>query len=211
MKAIQVKAVGNERGRPRNFDRDAALDLALQVFWLNGFQAASLTELTGAMGVNKPSLYAAFGDKESLYLQALQRYTETRMPQHLAVLETEPNGRSAVSKFLRSMVSMYADPALPGGCFIVNGAAECGSPSTPARVDAALRTAIQGSETVLLDRLMRAQRDGQLKRSANTRDLAAFFSSVLAGLGVLAKTGAKKSKLDAIVNAAMGIWPEPPA
>lgn len=203
-----MRTVSNERGRPRSFDKDVALDLALRVFWLSGFQGASLSELTAAMGVSKPSLYAAFGDKESLYLQALARYAQTRMPQHAAILATEPDGRRAVARFLRSMVAMYTDPALPGGCFIINGAAECGSPSTPAAVDAALREAIRGSEAMLLERLLWAQRDGQLTPSASAKDLAAYFSSLLAGLGVLAKAGARRSKLDAIVSAAMGVWPE---
>src|SRR5207302_2019411 len=109
-----------ERGRPRSFDTATVLDRALEVFWKHGFQSASLLELTEATGLSKPSLYAAFGDKESLYLKALDRYVSTRIAQHAAILDTEQNGRRAVEEFLRSIANMLSDPTLPGGCFIIN-------------------------------------------------------------------------------------------
>jgi len=199
--------MNGERGRPRNFDENAVLDNALDVFWRHGFQGASLAELTAAMGLSKPSLYAAFGDKEALYLKALTRYADVQIAQHAAVLDAEPDGRRAVESFLRSMAVMLTDPALPGGCFIINGTADCGGSSTPASVELALRTALQGSEIRLKERLLRAQRERQLASGVSAEDLAAVFSSLLAGLAVLAKSGAKRAKLYAIIKAAMGIWP----
>lgn len=199
-----------ERGRPRNFDPDTALDRALEVFWRHGFQAASLADLTAAMGLSKPSLYAVFGDKESLYLKALERYVALQVEQHVAIFDTEPDARQALEKFLRTMAAMLADPTLPCGCLIVSGMADCGMSSTPPAIELALRKAVQGSEARLRRQFVRAQRDAQLAPDISAEDLAAFFTSLLAGLGILAKSGAKRAKLDAVIGAAMSAWPESP-
>lgn len=198
-----------ERGRPRSFDTEQALERALEVFWRHGFQGASLSELTEAMGLSKPSLYAAFGDKEELYLKALDRYLTGRVAQHVSFLDTEPNGRLAVEGFLRSMAKMLTDISLPGGCFIVNGTADCGGTLMPATIEAALRNAQQKSEAKLQERILRAQQEGQLAQDAEVENLAAFFFSLLAGIAVLAKSGAELDKLNNVVNTAMNIWPEP--
>lgn len=203
--------MANERGRPRNFDADTALERALHVFWRHGFQDASLSELTAAMGLNKPSLYAAFGDKEALYLQVLKRYAEQKIAQHAAILDAEPDGRDAFERFLKALAGMYTDPDLPGGCFIINGAADFGGSSTPASVESALRAALQANESRLKERLVRAQIDGQLAPDASVEELATAFMSLLAGLGVLAKSGTKRAKLYAVIKAAMAMWPQPKA
>lgn len=197
-----------DRGRPRNFDPATALDRALEVFWRHGYQAASLAELTSAMGLSKPSLYAAFGDKEKLYLQALERYVSLQIEQHAAIFDTEPDTRTALEKYLRTMATMLMDPTPPCGCLIVNGMADCGMASTPPAIELALRKAVQDGEARLHRQFIRAQRDGQLASDINTGDLAAFFTSMLAGLGILAKSGAKRGKLDAVIGAAMSAWPK---
>lgn len=197
-----------ERGRPRNFNLDTALDRALEVFWRHGFQAASLADLTAAMGLSKPSLYAAFGDKEALYLKALERYAALQVEQHIAIFDTEPDARCALEKYLRAMAGALTDATLPGGCFIVNGMADCGMTSTPPAIELALSRAVQASEARLHKQLVRAQRDAQLASNASAKDLAAFFTSLLAGLAVLAKSGAKQPKLDAVVSTAMRAWPD---
>ncbi len=198
--------MATERGRPRNFDLDTALDRALEVFWQHGFQAASLADLTSAMGLSKPSLYAAFGDKESLYLKVLDRYVVLQIEQHTAIFNSEPDARQALEKFLRTMAALLADPTPPCGCLIVNGMADCGLASTPPAIEQALRKAVQRSEARLHRQFVRAQRDGQLAPQINASDLAAFFTSLLAGLAVLAKSGAKRAKLDAVISAAMSAW-----
>lgn len=199
--------MSSERGRPRNFDENAVLDRALEVFWQRGFQGASLSELTDAMGLNKPSLYAAFGDKEALYLKTLQRYVAREISRHAQILDDETDGRVAVAAFLRSMAAMLTDPKLPGGCFIINGTADCGGPDTPANIEHALRDALQNGEEKLRTRLQRAQREGQLPKDARAGDLAAVFSSLLAGLAVFAKGGATRAKLNTIIAVAMSVWP----
>ena len=198
-----------ERGRPRTFDTDVALDRAVEVFWKHGFQDASMHELTEAMGLSKPSLYAAFGDKESLYLKTLARYVERLVERHAAVLNEEPDGRRAVDGFLRSLAEMVADPALPGGCFIINGTADCGGSTIPASVELALRDALQGSERMILTRLERARAEGDLPAEARPESLAALFGSIIAGLAVMAKSGAARAKLDTVIDAAMAAWPRP--
>ena len=196
-----------ERGRPRTFDIDAALDKAVEVFWKYGFQDASMQELTQAMGLSKPSLYAAYGDKEALYLKALQRYAIALVVRHGGALDDEPDGRRAISGFLKSMASMFADPALPGGCFVVNGSADCGGLSMPPAVETALRGAMQGSEVLLLERLERARRDGQLAAHAKPAELASLFMSIIAGMGVMAKSGADVNKLNTVIDSVMLAWP----
>lgn len=200
-----------ERGRPRTFDIDFALDRAVEVFWKHGFQDASMHELTEAMGLSKPSLYAAFGDKEALYLKTLERYVALLIERHAAALNGEPDGRRAIEGFLRSLALMLADPTLPGGCFIINGTADCGGSTIPASVELALRAALQGSEMMVLERLKRAQRDGDLPAASSPEALAAMFGSLIAGLAVLAKSGAEVAKLNTVIDTAMTVWPAAPA
>ncbi len=200
--------MARERGRPRTFDIDFALDRAVEVFWKHGFQDASMQELTDAMGLSKPSLYAAFGDKEALYLKTLERYVALLVERHAAALNDEADGRRAVRGFLRSLAAMLADPALPGGCFIINGTADCGGSTIPASVELALRAALQGSEAMLHERLLRARREGDLPAGTRPEDLAAMFVSIVAGLAVLAKSGSSVTKLNTVIEAAMAVWPQ---
>jgi AcrR family transcriptional regulator len=196
----------SERGRPRTFNIDDALDMAVGVFWKQGFLNASLSELTAAMGVNKPSLYAAFGDKEALYLRALERYVSKRLAHLAEALDAESDGRVAVLGFLRALGALYADPKHPG-CFVINGAADLGGTSIPPSVEQALRRTLQTNEARLRARLERARRDHDLPEDADSDALASFFMSTVAGMGVLAKAGAKRGKLDAIIDVAMAPWP----
>ena len=199
--------MGGERGRPRNFDSDVVLDKALEVFWRNGFHNASMAELTTAMEMSKPSLYAAFGDKEALYVTALERYMTRKIAAQAALLDAEADAQRAMEKFLRAMARMFSDPASPGGCFIVNGIADHGATATPQLVEQALRKALQANEARLCQHIEQAQRDGQLDAALRAKDLAAFFISLVAGLAVLAKSGAKPAKLNGAIDAAMAMWP----
>ena len=196
-----------ERGRPRSFDAETVLDRAGEVFWRLGFQGASLAELTAATGLSKPSLYGAFGDKEALYLQCLRRYGAKQVALQTELLEQEPDGRKAIEGFMRQMVESQTDPAMPGGCFIVNGTADCGAPLTPPAVDSALRCASGGTEQRLLQRLKRAEREGQLPPTLKPAQFATLLSTVLTGMAVMAKSGQPREKLDQVVTAALAGWP----
>jgi TetR/AcrR family transcriptional regulator, copper-responsive repressor len=198
-----------ERGRPRSFDIDTALDQATQVFWRHGFQATSMSELTAATGLSKPSLYAAFGDKEALYLRCLQRYAARQADMISALLENEPDARRAVQGLLRTSVAIQSDPHMPGGCFVVTGTANCGNSATPAAVDTALRSSAGSAGQHLLQRLKRAEREGDLPPGTDAKRLATLFGTVLTGMAVMAKTGQPRSRLEEAVDAAMLVWPEP--
>ena len=195
------------RGRPRSFDTETALDAATQVFWRHGFQGASMAELTAATGLSKPSLYAAFGDKEALYLHCLRRYGEQQVVVQTELLEKEADARRAIEGFMRAMAQLQTDPALPSGCFIVNGTADCGGTTMPPAVDAALRSVSGGTERRLLQRLKRAEREGQLPAPLTAEHLAALYTSVLTGMSVMAKSGQPRRKLDEVVTAALSVWP----
>ena len=200
-----------ERGRPRTFDLDEALDAALQVFWREGFLSASLSDLTAAMGINKPSLYAAFGDKQALYLAALERYAAQHLGALAQRLDENPDGRAAVHAFLRALSALFADPALPGGCFIVNGSADSGAITMPKPVESALQQALRRNEGLLRARLERAAAVGQLPAGRKPAVLASFFMATVAGMSVMAKNGASRAVLDAVADMALTAWDAGPA
>lgn len=201
------KPISAERGRPRSFDPEIVLDRATEVFWRHGFQGASLAELTAATGLSKPSLYAAFGDKEALYLRCLDRYTHRLVSTQTTLLEQEPDARRAIESFLVATAKSLADTTLPGGCFVVNGIADCGTQATPMAVEAALRDAANGVELRLITRLKRAEREGQLPGGLDTKRMATLFATVVAGMAVMSKTGGARSQFDDAVAGAMGAWP----
>ena len=120
------------RGRPREFDVDEALDRALGVFWRRGYEGASLPELTEAMGINRPSLYAAFGNKEALFRRAIERYVEGPAC-HFREALGEPTARAVVERVFRGTVDLLTDAGNPPGCFLVQGALACGDAADPIR------------------------------------------------------------------------------
>ncbi len=199
------------RGRPREFDLDATLDRALALFWRDGYEGASVNEIAEVTGVSKPSLYAAFGDKESLYLRALVRYAERQRTRHAHLLDEEPDGRRAVLAFLLSVVDAHTDPADPGGCMVVSGTTTCDGAAVPASVKQALCNALKVGGMAIEGRLLRAQREGQLAGTVDVAALATYFNTVLAGLGVQAKGQACREVLRGVVASAMTAWPDPQA
>ncbi|HMS03461.1 MAG TPA: TetR/AcrR family transcriptional regulator [Gemmatimonadaceae bacterium] len=195
------------RGRPRGFDAEDALDRVLPVFWRDGFEGASVQALAEAAGVSKPSLYAAYGNKEALFLAALARYGARYGVERGSALDAEADGREAIRGFLYAIVDAYTDPAHPAGCLVVTGTTTCDSPAVPASVRAALCDALRTGADRLACRLARAQRDGQLAATASVETLATYFNTLIAGLGVQAKGGASRDALRAVVDAAMLGWP----
>ena len=200
--------VAKAKGRPRQFDIDDVLDKALRVFWRQGFQGASLSDLLEATSLSKPSLYLAFGDKESLYLRCLDLYTSRLAATQLQELEGQKDARTAVEDLLRTMAQLQSDPALPGGCLVVNGTADCGNPGTPPAVEAALRRAAAGTTERLLKRLQRAERDGQLPLGTDAKHLASLFGAVLDATALMGKAGAPRKQIDQVVEGAMMVWPK---
>src|SRR5687767_7385115 len=138
------------RGRPRGFDEKKALDAALDVFWRKGYEGASLSDLTDAMGINRPSLYAAFGNKEALFRRVLEHYAEGPAGYVPKALEAR-TARAVFERLLSGAIDLVTCPDNPRGCLAVQGALACGDEAAAARKDvAALRAT---GETLLRRRL----------------------------------------------------------
>lgn len=194
------------RGRPREFDPELALDRVLPVFWRDGFEGASVQELAAAVGVSKPSLYAAYGNKEALFLAALERYLSEFAAGLVVQLESEPDGRSAMRQYLRDTVALYTDRSHPFGCLIVTAATTSDSAAVPEAVRSALCASMRKAATVIEERLRRAQRDGHLRASADVSAMALYFHTVISGLSVHAKAGTSKETMLLVVDEAMKSW-----
>ncbi|WP_148254449.1 TetR/AcrR family transcriptional regulator [Aidingimonas lacisalsi] len=192
------------RGRPRAFDPDLALRSAMNLFWERGYEGATLTDLAAVMGINKPSLYAAFGSKEALFRQAVSLYDKAEGRGIELALHAEPRVRDAIAKFLQLNLASYTDPDKPSGCMIVL-AAMIGSPENAGTRD---YLAAQRAETrnVLRQRLERGVAEGELAEETDCNVIADFYTTVLQGLSIQARDGATREQLRAIAQAAMAGW-----
>jgi AcrR family transcriptional regulator len=192
------------KGRPRSFDAERALDRALKVFLEKGYEGASLTDLTKAMGINRPSLYAAFGDKRSLFQKSLERYSEGPA-QYLREALQQETSRKVAEALLRGAAAFQTRPGNPPGCLGVNGALACGEDAQQVR-DELISWRSQG-EDLIVQRLRQAKRSGDLPSSANPADLARFLTSVIYGMSVRAASGASRAELMRIAKTALQAWP----
>lgn len=190
-------------GRPREFDTDTALDLALHVFWRKGYEGASMTDLTEAMGITKPSLYAAFGNKEDLFRKALDRYVDGPGGYFRTGLE-KATAREAVEHILYESVEAVTDPRNPG-CLAVQGALCCGDAAETIKQELMARRS--KSEDDLRLRFARAVADGDLPADADAGDLARYVSAILQGMAVQAAGGAPREQLRKLADMAMRSWP----
>ena len=192
-------------GRPRAFDIDKALDRALQVFWEKGYEGSSLSDLTEAMGVNRPSLYAAFGNKEALFRKALDRYVEGTMIFVLDALN-ESSACGVAQRLLRGAADMVTNPRNPRGCLTVRGALSSGEEADPIRLELALRRS--EGEALIRKRFERAEREGELPKGANPADLARYLATVYQGMSVQAAGGATREQLRRVAETALRAWPK---
>jgi AcrR family transcriptional regulator len=191
-------------GRPRAFDIDEALDRALKVFWQKGYEGASLPDLTRAMGINRPSLYAAFGNKEALFRKAIDRYL-AGPGCHIGEAIKEPTARGVVERVLRAGMDLVTDSRNPGGCFMVQSALACGDTADAIRRELVKRRA--EGEAALRVRFERAVSEGDLPPGSDPADLARYVSTVLHGMSVQAAGGATCDELLKVVEMAMRAWP----
>ena len=168
-------------GRPRAFDPNVALDRAMHVFWAKGYEGASLSNLTRAMRINRPSLYAAFGNKEQLFGKVLDRYMSGPLAWFGKALAL-PKARNVVEQIFLGTARMAEDPRAPAGCLLVQGALACGNAS--ARKEVAARRA--AAEVALRRRLQRAKGEGDLPKNANPAELAGYVMTVIRGMAVQA-------------------------
>lgn len=197
-----------ERGRPRTFDKMQALDAALAVFWRKGYQGASLSELTASMGLTKPSLYAAFGNKEQLYLAALQRYREQQLSQHVEALASEVDLKKAMRKFLHSVATTLTAEQLPGGCMVVNSVLSCDVGALPQQLAAAIGDMVkQTSFGLLKERLQDELQRRNLPEGTPVEALADYFSTVMTGMAVMAKMGVTSNRILNTIEPALCVLP----
>jgi AcrR family transcriptional regulator len=204
MKSGTRKELHRPAGRPLSFDRDKVLDRALLVFWRKGYQAASLSDLTTAMGINRPSLYAAFGDKEALFRKVLDRYAEGPGSHALQALN-EPTSRAVVEKLLRGGADLLTTPGSPRGCLLVQGALTCGDSAESMHKELISRRA--SSESALCRRFKRAKAEGDLPPDANPADLARYIITIVHGMSVQAAGGATRNELRHVADIALQSWP----
>lgn len=203
-----TEAAARPRGRPRSFDREAALQAAMDVFWKKGYEATSIHDLTDAMGINPPSLYAAFGDKEHLYLAAVERYQAWRREQVGRTLDAAPTAREAIERLLREYVIELTKACHPAGCMLAMSAA-CSSASADAQEALAGRRA--QARKRLKERIDRGVREGDVPAGTDAASLADFFTTVVTGLAMRAKDGASRRALLDSVAMAMRAWPPEPS
>jgi AcrR family transcriptional regulator len=193
-------------GRPRCFDIEEALDAAMQVFWKKGYEGTSLSDLTAAMDIERPSLYATFGNKEALFRKVLDRYAKTFagfVPDAL----NEPTARAVIERMLMGAADALTDPHNQPGCLIVQCAVSGGDDSESIRQEINRRRLL--AETQLRKRLERAKSEGDLPPDSNSADLARYAFTVTHGIAVQAKAGATRTQLRRVAQTALNAWPRP--
>ncbi|MCB5179815.1 TetR/AcrR family transcriptional regulator [Streptomyces antimicrobicus] len=212
MNTTQTGSTGTgERPRARKprraFDRDEALAVALREFWIHGYETTSIASLTKAMGINPPSLYAAFGDKRQLFAEAVELY----LARHGAGPLEGPDARTAVEEMLRRLAVDYTDPAHPPGCLVITAATNCGPGAQEVKDD--LRDRRERTKEAVAARIRADVDAGLLPPATDAEGLAAYVAAVVQGMNQQACDGATRQDLDRIVTFAMAAWPptDPPA
>jgi len=192
------------RGRPREFCPDAALAKALGVFWTRGYEGASMAELTEAMGITKPSLYAAFGNKEQLFHKALDLYETEKLTYTREALEL-PTARAVAEHFLRGAVEATCGAHDPRGCLGVVATTACGAEAEGIREHVVARR--RSSHAALVERFRRACDQGDLPSHVDPEALTQFLYALLQGMAVQASAGASRPELERVADTGLLLWP----
>lgn len=191
--------------RPKEFDVDTALEDALGVFWHKGYEATSMQDLTDAMGIQRASLYGTFGDKRSLYLEALKRYQARGLREMEQKLDSAPSALGAVKDLLRGTGEQACSRLGKRGCFCVNANVEL-APHDAAIGDQ-LRHHSELVEGVIERALRRARSDGEIGKAADCKQLASFLFGVLIAVNVLGRQRASRARVQALVDQALASLP----
>ena len=192
-------------GRPLSFDRTAALHKAMLLFWENGYETTSVSELTRAMQITAPSLYTAFGDKERLFLQAVEHYQTGATVTALGIIREASTGREAANKLLLESAIAFTGKDTPPGCLLASSAAT-GS-AAAAGVRAALTSIRRQIELALRRKAAADSKSGNLAPETDVAALAAFTVATIQGMSVAARDGADRRKLERIARTALAAWP----
>jgi AcrR family transcriptional regulator len=201
---MKSETAAAQPGRPRAFDPDAALERAMHIFWAKGYEGASLSELTRVMRINRPSLYAAFGNKEELFRKVLDRYMDGPLAYFGKALAA-PRARDVVEQIFFGAARMAGDPRFPSGCLMVQGALAVGNAARSVQKEAVERRA--ASEVALRRRLQRAKREGDLPKNSDPAELARYVMTVLQGMAVQGANGAGRDQLRRVAQIALRAWP----
>jgi AcrR family transcriptional regulator len=191
-------------GRQREFDVDEALCVALNVFWQKGFEGASLTDLTGAMGITRPSLYAAFGNKEELFRKAFDRYQSSYLRFATEALQ-EPTARQVAEHLLFGYIDVLTDGSHPPGCLGTNGALVCSADAEPIRQELVARRA--AALEAIHRRFEEAREGGDLPKDADALGLAQYLFTVALGMAVQATSGFDREALHRVATLALRAFP----
>ena len=191
------------RGRPRSFDRDLALEQAMRVFWDKGFAGASMSDLTSAMGIASPSLYAAFGSKEGLYREAIELYVRSQGGLLWEAMDA-PTAREGIERLLRGIARQFTSGENPCGCMVIQSAALPVEMSPELSATLCEVRALSGD--AIRSRLSRAVEEGEIVSSADVRAIADFYLTIHKGLSLSAKGGATHEELDSVVTSALLAW-----
>ena len=192
-----AEAMESKMGRPRGFDESAALEAAMRVFWEKSYEGATLSDLTSAMGINRSSMYAAFGDKEALFRRAMERYREGPMRYIRDALD-KPVLRDTVADLLQGTVRFLSQPGHPRGCLSVQAALACGVDAEP--IQQAMVEWRKATEEAMRKRFVKAQRAGGLPKDISPADFARLIATVMAGLVVQAVNGATREEMKRIAD-----------
>jgi len=200
-----MEIVGKVRGRPRAFDRSAALERAMLLFWEHGYEATSLAQLTSAMGISPPSLYAAFGDKQALFLAAVDHYVARGGADTQSLMGDAETTHEAVAHFLEQSALSLTQPHFPRGCMVVLAAVTCSEDAAP--VQHKLAACRAAWEKTLRLRIERGIVEGDLPAHTSAAALASFYMAVVQGMSLHAKDGAPRKRLQEIAGIALQAWP----
>lgn len=192
------------RGRPREFDPEAALGSALQIFWKHGYEGSSLAELTEAMGITKPSLYACFGNKEALFKKALDLYERDKLAYMRAALEA-PTSRGVAERLFKGSLDTFCGAPDNQGCLGVISLVACTSEDSSIREHVIARR--KSSEAALIARFEAARNEGDLPEGTDPAVLAQCLTTMLQGLAVKAQAGATRDELESVIKAFLAMWP----
>ncbi|MFG2971700.1 TetR/AcrR family transcriptional regulator [Streptomyces sp. NPDC048331] len=195
--------VTGQRGRPRSFDRDAALDKAMTAFWERGYEATSIADLTASIGIGAPSLYAAFGDKRKLFGEVVAVYGSRYADFVGVAFAEEPTARAALGRILREAAEIYTDPAHPPGCMVISAAVN----TTSDEVAEALRERRNANLELFESRIRADVATGALPADTDARALARYVGAVLQGMSQQSRDGASREELAAVAERALLAWP----
>lgn len=192
------------RGRPREFCVDNALATALRLFWSKGYEGTSLSDLTDAMGITRPSLYAAFGNKEQLFRQALDLYEREKMAYVGQALE-QPTARAVAKWLLEGALANATGEREPRGCLGVIASTACGSEAECIREEVLQRG--RAVQEAMIARMQRAIDEGDFNVPANAEAITKYLTAVVQGMSVQAGAGATRAELEGVVETALAMWP----